>query len=401
MSWFLHLPSRFEALGAVRFDLILVIIMSATIMLSNNSKHTCDIKSTDTNKLLTIIIIFIVFTLPFVEWPGSVLRYGAVTFIKALVFYYFTVYFVTSEIKLKYLISVFLACQFFRILEPLYLHLTQGYWGDVASMEGWEFMDRLSGAPSDVINPNGLAFVILTVIPFLYYLADASKIVRLLAFILIPMSIYALTLTGSRSGVLGLLIVFIVIIIKSNQKLILTSVLLISCLMIFSHLGSNFQDRYLSLFTSNTRNEATKVGRIEGVKRDIIVALRRPIFGHGLGTSKEVNGNFGKYAKLSHNLYAEISQELGFVGLVIFLLFVKSIIVNYKINSIKILKQTGSTQFIKSINDGMQVWLYMNIIFSLASYGLSGYQWYLFAGLSVALKIIIQCNNNVVCCEAK
>ena len=33
--------------------------------------------------------------------------------------------------------------------------------------------------------------------------------------------------------------------------------------------------------------------------------------------------------------------------------------------------------------NSMQVWLFMNLIFSFASYGLSSYEWYLFGGLSV------------------
>jgi hypothetical protein len=34
----------------------------------------------------------------------------------------------------------------------------------------------------------------------------------------------------------------------------------------------------------------------------------------------------------------------------------------------------------------MEVWLAMNVVFSLVSYGLSSYEWYLFGGLSVVLR---------------
>ena len=36
--------------------------------------------------------------------------------------------------------------------------------------------------------------------------------------------------------------------------------------------------------------------------------------------------------------------------------------------------------------DAMQTWLLMNTLFSFASYGLSSYEWYLFAGLSVVVR---------------
>lgn len=128
----------------------------------------------ETNKYLTILIIYAILTIPFVQWPGSVIKYGIEGFIKAVVFYYFTVTFVNSEKKLKLLVFVFIACQTFRIVKPLYLHVAEGYWGSAASMAGWERLDRLSGAPHDIVNPNGLAFIIVSVIPFYYFLTQVS-----------------------------------------------------------------------------------------------------------------------------------------------------------------------------------------------------------------------------------
>ncbi len=64
----------------------------------------------------------------------------------------------------------------------------------------------------------------------------------------------------------------------------------------------------------------------------------------------------------------------------------KSIVFNFiYINRMILNKQTKSVFLIK-INDAMQVWLTMNILFSFVSYGLSSYLWYLFAGFSVVLS---------------
>ena len=124
-------------------------------------------------------------------------------------------------------------------------------------------------------------------------------------------------------------------------------------------------------------------GRIEGVKADFRVAFRRPLFGHGLGTAKGANYNFRGDAHLAHNLYAEVAQELGFGGLLIFLLLIKSIISNF-MGALKEIKgRVGNNKFLFELNNAMQVWLGMNILFSFASYGLSSYEWYLFGGLSV------------------
>ena len=123
------------------------------------------------DKWLRILLVYAVVTIPLVEWPGSAIRNGIPELIKAVVFYYFTVAFVRTEADLQKLVFVFVACQLLRVLEPLYLNLTEDYWGSFASMDNWEYLDRLSGAPNDVVNPNGLAFIICTVLPFLYFLA--------------------------------------------------------------------------------------------------------------------------------------------------------------------------------------------------------------------------------------
>jgi hypothetical protein len=46
--------------------------------------------------------------------------------------------------------------------------------------------------------------------------------------------------------------------------------------------------------------------------------------------------------------------------------------------------------------DTMQVWLVMAVVESFASYGLSNYEWYLFAGLSIVMqRIRSEPNSNV------
>ncbi|TKB23956.1 O-antigen ligase family protein [Desulfopila sp. IMCC35006] len=389
ISWFTHLTARLPLLGAIRFDLCLVILICILIFI-NNKESIVEIKNSTINTILKILFFYIVITLPFVEWPGSVIKHGIESLIKAVIFYYFTIFLVNTEAKLIKFVSVFVLCQSFRIIEPLYLHLTQGYWGSFASMENWEYMNRLSGAPYDIVNPNGLAFIVLTVIPFYYYLGNVSIKKRLMSFILIPLAIYALLLTGSRSGLIGLFVIFFGVFIKSKNKIFILALICIGIAVSNIYLGANFKDRYESIFSSDTKNAVTAEGRLEGLKQDLMVYMRKPLFGHGLGTSREANANFRGVAQPSHNLYLEVAEELGFFGLVIIIALIKSIVNSS--NEIKktIIYKFGDDNYILSLNKAMQVWLLMNIIFSFASYGLTSYEWYLFAGLSVALKVIIK-----------
>ncbi|QWV95842.1 O-antigen ligase family protein [Geomonas nitrogeniifigens] len=384
VSWFLHLTARIPALAACRFDLVLVAILFTMKIIKidvNKHKIVIDCK----NKLNNLIIAILLIT-PFSQWPGSVIYRGIPNFVKAVVFFYFTIWFVDTKKKFYIFLTTFVACQSFRFLEPLYLHVTQGYWGSKASMGNWEYMDRLSGAPFDVINPNGLAFVIITIVPFLICNYKLNLYTRIFAIALVPPALYTLMLTGSRSGVVSLFFMTLYIIYKSNRKWIWI-VGVVGVLYILAALINESQkDRYRSVFDPTAKNSVTAEGRIQGITKDFKVGLRRPFFGHGLGTSLEANANYGSYAKPSHNLYTEIFQELGIVGLVMFLLFLKSVF--------KVLLKPLSTandeeaKDLALIKDALSALAVTTLLFSFASYGLSSYEWYFIAGCVGTIMIL-------------
>lgn len=390
VSWFLHLGARLPFLGVIRFDLLLVcVLMYLAFMSKKDTDARDEVSNTEgarTDSILRVLVAYSILTIPFVYWPGSVINTGIANFVKAVVFYYFTVAFVRTEQDVKKLIVVFVACQLVRIIEPLYLHITEGYWGDVAYMlAGTEALDRLSGAPSDVINPNGLAFIICLVLPFLYLMAGFSWKSRIVAFLLASTCLYTLALTGSRSGIIGLFVILLGILAKSKRRVMWVTSVVIIGIVSFPMLSANMQDRYLSTIGLGEKNAGTAEGRVSGVVDNFMVVLHRPVFGHGLGTSREANANFGTTDQPAHNLYAETAQELGLVGLLLLLGLLKSIYVGFH-KCKRTYSQHNTSMFLRQLVDCMQIVLIMNFIFSFASYGLSSYEWYFLGGMSVAMQ---------------
>lgn len=389
ISWFLRIPARVPFLGEIRLDLILaaLLVISSVLSPKPTQEEPSESGTPSTGGVLRLLLIYILLTVPFVEWPGSVLKVGLERFLKAALFYFFSTRLIRTESQLKAFISVFLGCQLIRILEPLYLNITQGYWGERASMADWQSLNRLAGSPYDVIGANGLAFVILTVIPFLIFFGIRSVRFRLLAMLLLPILMYTLLLTGSRSGMVGLMALGVAIFAKLQRKLVFAALSVVVLLVVFLTASPDQQDRFLSLFSSDTKNAATLEFRKDTMLGDFSVALRRPIFGHGLGTSLEANSHFRETYLVSHTLYLELIIELGVFGLAIFLAYIYTVVTNFT-RTLRKVQSNPDSSYLATLVHAMQVWLFMNILFAFASYGLSSYEWYLFGGLSIVVHRI-------------
>jgi putative inorganic carbon (HCO3(-)) transporter len=393
VSWFLHIPQRVPAVGVLRLDLLLIIGIAVLIALDSASERPTPDRRI--NRLVGLIIALVTLSAPFVEWPGTAIKAGLPMLVKGLVFYYFTAMLTTDKKRLKQLLWVFTLCQSFRVLEPVYLHLTQGYWGSMASMANWEYLERLAGAPNDTINPNGLAFVVLTVLPFAHYIWTSSKLGTLLYAAALPLWLYALTLTGSRSGMVGLVVVFGVIWIYSQRKVALALLLVIGTASAIPYLSADQLDRYVSIYDSHTKNAGTAEGRVDGWALDFGAAMRRPLLGHGLGTSLEVNAHFTGRAQPSHNIYLEALQETGVVGLLLFCALMWTILMSVRTALTEISAASSPDQFLVRLCRALLTFTCMNVLFGFFSYGLTSYEWYFLSGLSAVLTSLMRKQDQV------
>ena len=396
ISYFLHLTARFPALGAIRFDFILMIVLFVFFLLSIGDTIQ-RYKDSDITKKLTLFIAFILFSIPLVKWPGSVVQYGTEWYLKVVFFYFFIIAFVTTEKQLKIFIAVFLGCQVFRGLEPAWLHYTTGYWGDAAFSHiggSMQKLDRLSGAPHDVVNPNQLAWVIVNITPFIFFIGwlGRDNLFKVFSIVISAGLLYTIMLTGSRSGLISLFAVLLGIVYFSEKRwrnLVILCFLVVPVAIVVSGLlRPDLAERYRSIFDSSAVGGDTAQGRISGLKKDFSTVMNLyGLFGHGLGSSIEVNVNYLGSSQPSHNLYIEILQEVGVVG---FILFFQYIYLIFK-SLILATKRMGTSQndFMSRVIHALLVWEFMQIIYALSCFGLSSWEWYLFGGLtSVTLYLL-------------
>src|SRR5256884_5240899 len=169
-SYLLHLTARVQVLGTMHFDPLLAAATALAIALGGRRSTSGSSAGMDpVAKRLWILVGYILVTIPFVEWPGSVLH-NLEPYAKSLCFFFFVVATLDTTRKLRMLLVVYVATQLWRVLEPLYLHVTSGYWGSATSLGNWESMDRLPGPPHDIINPDRPRLGITLAPPPLHFL---------------------------------------------------------------------------------------------------------------------------------------------------------------------------------------------------------------------------------------
>ncbi|MCI5160426.1 MAG: O-antigen ligase domain-containing protein [Candidatus Electrothrix sp. AX5] len=401
-SYFLRFTARFPALGAVRFDMLLYLILVVCALAAKGNTE-----KGENDRIVDALIKFFycaMLSVPLAMWPGSVMRAGLPNFLKSVLFFLYIARFVNTEKKLKLFVVVFLGCQIFRGLEPAYLHLTEGYWGSFAASDvgtgKLQILERLSGAPADIVNPNQLAWAINNIFPFIYYLGwqAEKKYLRLGAIALAGILMYPLMLTGSRTGIVALIGILIGITWQGENRLkrlaIMFMVVLPGMMLISSLLNPAMAERYRSLVDSSAAGADTTQGRITGLQRNLSTAMNvHGIFGHGFGTTAEVNMHYLGGAQPSHNLYLETLQEVGVVGLFFLLRYIATILSVLK--STKADLKHISTSYLFRLIMALQVWIFYQLIYSLACFGLLSWEWYLFGGLAlVTVRIAIEENRN-------
>lgn len=385
VDYYVRVSSRVPGLGALRPTLVLFALI--IVMLVTQARHLKGRLSTPAAKALLALIIYIVVTIPMASWPGSVIN-NLGPFARALAFFYFTVLIVDTQKRLYIFLYVLVSCQVFRVLEPLFLNITTGYLGDKTYLGAGEFAGRLAGAPHDVVNPNGLGFVAVTCIPYLYYglFVARKSYLKIISVALIAACLYVIVLTLSRGAIVALAIILWVIFRQSQRKLLLVTVISVACVVGWNHMDDVHKDRYLSLVSSHTRSSYGVEGREQLTQFEFSIGMQRPIFGHGLGTTAESKVHLGHTPQASHNLYTEILIEVGLVGGFLFLRFLYAIHTEVRLAARKVAENKAGSG--SDVADRLAMcfaalfWMYA--VFSINYYGLSQDYWYALAGVVTA-----------------
>jgi hypothetical protein len=396
ITYFGRLTRRVPLLGAIHFDLLFGVVTLLAVAFSSQRQDRRSRQASARGdawtrldpiaKRLWILFGYFIVTLPLVQWPGSVVH-NLETWIKSVLFFVFIVATVDTTRKLHVLLAIYAATQVWRIMEPLFMHLHSGYWGGYTALGNWEYMDRLSGSPYDIINPNGIGFVVIMTLPILHFLVKPDTTARRVIWGAIAIAMcYALVLSASRSGFLGLVFLCLFAIWRSKHRAGWLMVGVVGAIVAVMLMTPLQRERYISIYSNKAPGAETAQARYTGVIEDFKISLRRPFFGHGLGTSLEVNAHYRGEDLPSHDLYTETAEELGYVGLILVLTLIWGFL-RACWTAQQVLRATPMAderlKFLHDVASSLIVVVAVDLFFSFASYGLSEPYWYLIGGLAV------------------
>ena len=249
-------------------------------------------------------------------------------YFKLMVLFFVILLTVRDEKDLKNLVIGFLAVVAVYVGKSLWEYLVHGR--HVYRM-GFR---RLIGIDQTYNDPNTFAATILYSLPFAWALwqSNPSKRLRQSLIFFSIMSMVAIALTGSRSGMVVFIFFLMLLWLKSKRKALGAVGLFILLVIGWFLLPDDIQTRMQTIFDDSINPQAAQSaqGRIEGFRMGWELFTMRPVTGWGAGNSAAaVVGvlHYGTGVQL-HNLYGQILAELGIMGLIPFLLMLVLLVRN-------------------------------------------------------------------------
>jgi len=234
-------------------------------------------------------------------------------FIKAVLMFIVMVNVVRTDKRLRLLVYVTLGVTFLLSFNAL-----SDYNSGNFSVEGYRIKGLLGGMFG---NPNDLALHFVTMTPLAITMMVLArrwliKIIFLIAAILI---IAGNVVTYSRGGFLGLLVVGLVLAWKLGRRhramLALVGPVVVAAFLLLA--PGNYGRRLASIFIPSLDPVGSASSRQEILNRSIIVSLRNPISGIGMGNFHTVSLR----ETVTHNAFTQISAEMGFAALIAYMMF--------------------------------------------------------------------------------
>jgi O-antigen ligase len=271
-------------------------------------------------KLLLALVLVMALSIPGSLWPGASFGLLRADFAKTVIFFFLLAASIRALIDIERLAGVYVAGGALYALKVVLGSSRHGLGG---------------------YDPNDYSLILVCALPLAVYFVARSRssFARILATIALLLMTAAVVKSGSRSGFIGLLAIGIYLLIAYRAlslKLRVGAVVVSLAGLLFVASDSYWERMSTLLNPQEDYNWSGQSygGRMEIWKRGIGYMLQRPFLGVGLGSFRRAEGGLsvmaerwrpeGRGFKWSepHNSFVEVGAELGFTGLIVFLLLI-------------------------------------------------------------------------------
>ena len=236
-------------------------------------------------------------------------------------------------------------------------------------------------------NSNDLALHLVTMIPIAFALGIEKKGLtrKLVYFPITLLMVAAVIITFSRGGFIGLIAMTLVLarkLSRRNKTAALATVVL-GVIFFLAVAPASYSGRLATIFDSASDITGSSSQRTQVLKRSILVALRYPLFGVGIG-----NFHHKSFQELgTHNAYTQVAAETGIPAMIAYIIFLVHPLRKLRLIEREMFERNETSRFYY-LTIGLQASL---VGFMVASFFAAvAYQWYIYylVGYAIALRRI-------------
>ena len=373
--------SYYPAFAAMKGELVLALLILCGLFVSSNFATKLSLNYDRVNKYLFCFILC-VFLSYAVAWDHQYSWDNAVYhFIKVLFLYVMLLPTLSSEQDLKIFVWGFVLMFAYLAYEPFYGFITGT--GGSQQMYGTNYISETGILAGHVALANNMNQMIP--IAFFLFMSVREKRFKILAIIPLLIFITALIGSGSRGGIVGLMVCSSILVYFSKNR-IRNAVVVGMGIVIIG----------LFAFSSAVTSTASRIdgsavgGRLTGLTHGIEMVKRGNVIGVGPGCFLFARGKYFGHTMESHNIYGEVIGDLGIPGTIAWFFLICQIFLNLIASKRRLKSLSRENGFLYKLAVGLQISLIVRLFISLGSHGLYFFYWYIIAALSIAISKLVE-----------
>ena len=319
-------------------------------------------------------------SIPFAIDPSEAWATFVDFLIKTILIFIVLVNVLRTEMRIKLLMYLALVVSIY-----LCIHLINDYRAGIFRIGVAELnTQRVGGAIKGLFdNSNDLALHLVTMIPLAFVLALENKnpLRKIIFWGTTLLMIAAVIITFSRGGFIGLIAMTLVLVrkIARRNKAVAIGTLVLGVVFFLAVAPGAYAGRLATIFTGSDLTGSSSQ-RTEIFKRSVMVALRYPLFGVGLG-----NFHHKSAQELgTHNAYTQVAAETGIAAMVFYIIFMVHPLRKLRMIEREMYERDDNSRFYY-LAIGLQASLVGYMVASF--FAAVAYQWYIYYLVAYAIGL--------------